>query len=69
MGPAGDVDPLDAGYSPPDRPYALDDDGRSPHQFTVATGPGRLAGDDPWAGMPRRRYSARKAAERLSQLG
>ena len=47
----------------------LDDDGLSPHQFTVATVPGRLAGDDPWAGMPRRRYSARKAAERLSQLG
>jgi len=47
----------------------LDDDGLSPHQFTVATVPGRLEGDDPWAGMPRRRYSARKAAERLSQLG
>jgi bifunctional non-homologous end joining protein LigD len=47
----------------------LDDDGLSPHQFTVATVPARLAGDDPWAGMPRRRYSARKAAERLSQLG
>ena len=47
----------------------LDDDGLSPHQFTVTTVPGRLAGDDPWAGMPRRRYSARKAAERLSQLG
>jgi bifunctional non-homologous end joining protein LigD len=47
----------------------LDDDGLSPHQFTVATVPGRLERDDPWAGMPRRRYSARKAAERLSQLG
>jgi bifunctional non-homologous end joining protein LigD len=47
----------------------VDDDGLSPHQFTVATAAGRLAGDDPWAGMPRRRYSARKAAERLSQLG
>ena len=47
----------------------LDDDGLSAHQFTVATVPGRLGGDDPWAGMPRRRYSARKAAERLSQLG
>lgn len=30
-GPAGDVDALDAGYSPPDRPYALDDD-----EMTVA---------------------------------
>ena len=30
-GPAGSVDPLDAGYSPPDRPYALDDD-----ELTVA---------------------------------
>jgi bifunctional non-homologous end joining protein LigD len=47
----------------------LDDDGLSPHQFTVATLPARLGADDPWAGMPRRRYSARKAAERLSQLG
>ena len=26
VGPPGDVDALDAGYSPPDRPYALDDD-------------------------------------------
>ncbi len=26
-GPAGAVDPLDAGWVPPDRPYALDDDG------------------------------------------
>jgi Family of unknown function (DUF5709) len=26
VGPVGDVDPLDAGYSPPDRPYVLDDD-------------------------------------------
>jgi bifunctional non-homologous end joining protein LigD len=47
----------------------LDDDGLSPHQFTVATVPARLERDDPWAGMPRRRYSARKAAERLTQLG
>jgi hypothetical protein len=30
-GPPGDVDGLDAGYSPPDRPYALDDD-----ELTVA---------------------------------
>jgi hypothetical protein len=26
VGPPGDNDALDAGYSPPDRPYALDDD-------------------------------------------
>ena len=32
VGPPGDdVDPLDAGYSPPDRPYGLDDD-----ELTVA---------------------------------
>ena len=37
VGPPGDdVDPLDAGYSPPDRPYALDDD-----ELTVA---GQLEG-------------------------
>src|SRR5690349_12559951 len=38
VGPAGDdVDPLDAGYVPPDRPYVLDDD-----EVTVA---GQEAGD------------------------
>src|SRR5690348_9342128 len=37
VGPAGDVDALDAGYSPPDRPYALDDD-----ELTVA---GQQAGE------------------------
>jgi hypothetical protein len=31
VGPPGDVDGLDAGYAPPDRPYALDDD-----ELTVA---------------------------------
>jgi hypothetical protein len=31
VGPPGDVDGLEAGYSPPDRPYALDDD-----ELTVA---------------------------------
>jgi Family of unknown function (DUF5709) len=31
VGPPGDVDALEAGYSPPDRPYALDDD-----ELTVA---------------------------------
>jgi Family of unknown function (DUF5709) len=36
-GPAGDVDGLDAGYVPPDRPYVLDDD-----EVTVA---GQRAGD------------------------
>jgi hypothetical protein len=36
-GPAGDSDALDAGYVPPDRPYALDEDG-----VTVA---GQRAGD------------------------
>ena len=36
-GPAGDVDALDAGYSPPDRPYALADD-----ELTVA---GQLEGE------------------------
>jgi Family of unknown function (DUF5709) len=36
-GPAGDVDGLDAGYVPPDRPYVLDDD-----DVTVA---GQLEGD------------------------
>jgi hypothetical protein len=38
VGPAGDdIDALDAGYSPPDRPYALDDD-----ELTVA---GQAAGE------------------------
>ena len=36
-GPAGDIDGVDAGYVPPDRPYALDDDG-----MTVA---GQRAGE------------------------
>jgi hypothetical protein len=36
-GPAGDVDGVEAGYSPPDRPYALDDD-----ELTVA---GQRAGE------------------------
>lgn len=36
-GPAGDIDGLDAGYVPPDRPYALDDD-----ELTVA---GQRAGE------------------------
>jgi Family of unknown function (DUF5709) len=37
VGPPGDNDALDAGYSPPDRPYALDDD-----ELTVA---GQQAGE------------------------
>ena len=37
VGPPGDVDALDAGYVPPDRPYALDDD-----QVTVS---GQREGD------------------------
>jgi hypothetical protein len=47
-GPIGDVDGLDAGYSPPDRPYVLDDD-----DITVAgqrrseTLDERLARDEP----------------------
>jgi Family of unknown function (DUF5709) len=36
-GPAGDIDGLDAGYVPPDRPYVLDDD-----EVTVA---GQREGD------------------------
>jgi hypothetical protein len=36
-GPAGDIDGLDAGYVPPDRPYVLDDD-----EVTAA---GQLDGD------------------------
>ena len=36
-GPAGDIDGLDAGYSPPDRPYVLDDD--------EVTASGQLEGD------------------------
>jgi uncharacterized protein DUF5709 len=37
VGPVDGNDAVDAGYSPPDRPYALDDD-----ELTVA---GRVAGD------------------------
>lgn len=37
VGPAGDRDPLDAGYVPPDRPYGLDEDG--------VTGRGMREGD------------------------
>ena len=36
-GPAGDVDGLDAGYVPPDRPYVLDDD--------AVTAEGQLEGE------------------------
>jgi bifunctional non-homologous end joining protein LigD len=50
----------------------LADDRLSPHDFTIATVPDRVAGlsgaDDPWAGLARRRYGLGPAGEKLSRL-
>jgi bifunctional non-homologous end joining protein LigD len=50
----------------------LDDAGLSPHQFTLATVPGRVARQagpqDPWAELGRHRYGVGPAAERLRKL-
>jgi bifunctional non-homologous end joining protein LigD len=50
----------------------LDDARLAPHQFTLVTVPGRVAGLtgplDPWAGLARRRYGIAPAAERLRKL-
>jgi Family of unknown function (DUF5709) len=47
-GPAGDVDGLDAGYVPPDRPYVLDDDAvTAAGQFEGDSLDERLAREEP----------------------
>ena len=50
----------------------LDDAGLTPHQFTIATVPGRVAGmtgaDDPWAGLGRHRYRLATAQQKLAAL-
>jgi bifunctional non-homologous end joining protein LigD len=49
----------------------LDDPDLTPHRFTLATVPDRLADpafDDPWAGLARRRYSLAAATSRLAKL-
>jgi bifunctional non-homologous end joining protein LigD len=50
----------------------LENPGLSPHDFTITTVPGRLAGldrgTDPWASMPRRRYRLSRARDKLSRL-
>jgi bifunctional non-homologous end joining protein LigD len=49
----------------------LEDDGLTPHRFTLRTVAGRLerlGSADPWAGMSRHRYGLARASHRLDKL-